>query len=1476
MRYGQRGPTNGGPAGYGAGQFGPAGASPEDAARRVGKVAGPAVDPTQWAESRRQKVERAERLRAENRRRLQAIGQLPLDGSGPADVAGPLSGVAQQAPQLGSWPPPPGVSPPQQKASCRSPAWPEAGAPVARFPAPGVPSGGYARQPPPWAEMQDNAPTTTCAPAVAMPSAARQPPPWAEMEDERTLGPSAQWQDEQTLGPPSQPQDECTLGPPPQQQDERTLGPRQQWEDERTLGPPPQQEDEHTLSPPLQRQPPQKPVRSVAGEVESLPARSKAHTQEDLAELLQQAVAVGAYEEGAAELRTYIDGSGCDASPLASPAAALQGPVDEATLIPQSLPPEPAEMTLQPAAKPAPVPMGRGTPLPASLLDGFGSPPNIGSPAPNLGSPGPNLRVLKPIGPAADSGNAGVNSHETTAASRIELTAVLDRAFQNHAGDTQMVAVSPLVSPIHAANPGVADERTLDLRQVGHERGPTTDEHTLNPGQQLCAPKVLPRPPVQNAVAQDPGALPTPAVVDVLTEPPSKPLASPSAEPMQRDLDRDPTGAGSPTRAKPRANQQGQASDIPDMSDCPTLLPSQAQPPSVQQASPASHGNAGGFCVETYVLPVSDEAGSAHAEDRNAWWAKGPGPSWLEQHDSPTGNPSIAKPSPEPANVTMWPARDAKRQEQPTLEAALPEVAEASPEGLDPWALHLRGSPTDEYCSEDPMVFGKPRPRQSSQKRSKPRSVPAPEARSNRTDTSLSEAQSEEANAWIGGLRGSPDDEESVEDPLVFGKPRERPQPRRRTQQRPPVPRPTSLTSEPDASVANGSSSSGAAAAGASQSSGERSRGGGASGGLMGGSRPSSSGYFSKRTPSVGQQMPEGLRKRLEQRDHGEQRGAPRLRDRRNNSKDHQLGGDHSPHSPTGVAKPGRSESRGSLQEQARSAAAAAALAAAAADDDRGSNASGAERVRLPPIGSDGRGRRCASQPPIEPTGPARQKKQPRPQSMGAGKDARVEKDEDEKCGRQMFDKNTLRTRERDLFRPAIHQYRLDKCTDDWVGGEVPFEELAASSMVRVFVRKRPLFEKEEKKNGDYDVATILPGHPVPTQVVLHNCLFQADLKTPYIQHLTFEFDHVWDQFAENDDVYWNAAAPLVRSSLDGGVSTMFMFGQTGSGKTFTMSAIQKLAAQDLYEGADGEEPWLSVTFVELRGNRCFDLLAPSIGGKKGDTRPELRLREHGDGGYAADGAADLFPKTSEELCAVMEMAQSRRATSATDANAVSSRSHAVCILRLVQSQGQLMLVDCAGTERRKDSMFHSKERQVEGAEINASLHALKECIRYLTTTHRVPSHAYRASSLTKILADAFMRGSAARLAVICTASPCATDTEHTLATLRMGMALGGRGAEREERQLLLEALQAKKPPRLPHPKQWTPEQVCEWLGALDGGRFQDVLDALPSNFTGQMLVRMSESRCVQLCGSERRGRQLFDLLHQEIDRAAQSRRASQ
>ena len=242
-----------------------------------------------------------------------------------------------------------------------------------------------------------------------------------------------------------------------------------------------------------------------------------------------------------------------------------------------------------------------------------------------------------------------------------------------------------------------------------------------------------------------------------------------------------------------------------------------------------------------------------------------------------------------------------------------------------------------------------------------------------------------------------------------------------------------------------------------------------------------------------------------------------------------------------------------------------------------------------------------------------------------------------------MFDKNTLRVNHRDLFVAAIGRYQQD------LSSPVPAPDLSvctlrlSRSAVSVFVRKRPIFENEATR-GDYDVVTILPGLPLPTQVVLHNCLFQADLKTPFLSNLLFEFDHVLGEDAQDLHVYRVAAADLVLSARDGGAGTILMFGQTGSGKTHTMSTIEEMAARDLFNGnttGASDPPGIAIEFVELRANRCFDLL----GGAPKDRRPELKLQENAKGTFAAEGAVQLHPKTAAELHAAMRLGHSRRAT---------------------------------------------------------------------------------------------------------------------------------------------------------------------------------------------------------------------------------------
>jgi kinesin family member 2/24 len=70
---------------------------------------------------------------------------------------------------------------------------------------------------------------------------------------------------------------------------------------------------------------------------------------------------------------------------------------------------------------------------------------------------------------------------------------------------------------------------------------------------------------------------------------------------------------------------------------------------------------------------------------------------------------------------------------------------------------------------------------------------------------------------------------------------------------------------------------------------------------------------------------------------------------------------------------------------------------------------------------------------------------------------------------------------------------------------------------------------------------------------------------------------------------------------------------------------------------------------------------------------------------------------------------------------------------------------------------------RIEGAEINKSLLALKECIRALDNDQiHIP---FRGSKLTEVLRDSFVGNS--RTVMISCISPNAGSCEHTLNTLR-------------------------------------------------------------------------------------------------------------
>ncbi|XP_047915221.1 kinesin-like protein KIF2C isoform X2 [Anser cygnoides] len=320
-----------------------------------------------------------------------------------------------------------------------------------------------------------------------------------------------------------------------------------------------------------------------------------------------------------------------------------------------------------------------------------------------------------------------------------------------------------------------------------------------------------------------------------------------------------------------------------------------------------------------------------------------------------------------------------------------------------------------------------------------------------------------------------------------------------------------------------------------------------------------------------------------------------------------------------------------------------------------------------------------------------------------------------------------------------------------------------------VCVRKRPL-NKQELLKKECDVITV----PSKCVLLVHEPKQKVDL-TKYLDTQAFRFDFSFDELASNEMVYRFTARPLVQTIFEGGKATCFAYGQTGSGKTHTMGGdfsgraqnaskgIYAFASQDVflllnqprYRSQDLE---VYVTFFEIYNGKVFDLL---------NKKAKLRVLEDGKQQVQVVGLQERQVSCAEDVIRMIEMGSACRTSGQTFANASSSRSHA-CFQIILRRRGKLLgkfsLVDLAGNERGADTSSADRQTRMEGAEINKSLLALKECIRALGQNK---SHTpFRESKLTQVLRDSFI-GVNSRTCMIAMISPGMSSCEYTLNTLR-------------------------------------------------------------------------------------------------------------
>lgn len=89
-------------------------------------------------------------------------------------------------------------------------------------------------------------------------------------------------------------------------------------------------------------------------------------------------------------------------------------------------------------------------------------------------------------------------------------------------------------------------------------------------------------------------------------------------------------------------------------------------------------------------------------------------------------------------------------------------------------------------------------------------------------------------------------------------------------------------------------------------------------------------------------------------------------------------------------------------------------------------------------------------------------------------------------------------------------------------------------------------------------------------------------------QSSTFNVGKVFGADRTTEKIYEELVRPLLPWVWEGNVGTLFAYGQTGSGKTYSVTGLERLIAETMFDGALAGDRRLHVSIVELAGNSAY------------------------------------------------------------------------------------------------------------------------------------------------------------------------------------------------------------------------------------------------------------------------------------------------